>query len=136
MSAADEYNKMSLGLRKRLKNSQDQITELSREIVRVRTLLLEANEKLTAEMEQRIRIDGQITTLAQFIMDDVPGEPSENKGAVETIIRVVREQQQWETDLLTSIPNELLDDTDNRDAIEKALHRLLDHWLRDPHRLD
>ena len=132
MSAADEYNKMSLGLLKRLKESQDHITDLSREIVRVRTLLLETNEKFNQEMAERIKIARQITTLAQFIMDEVPGEPSENQGAVETIIRVVREQQQWETDLLTRIPNELLDDTDNRDAIEKALQRLLDHWLRDP----
>ena len=129
MSAADEYRKLQLRLSKRLKESQDHINDLAHEIVRVRTLLLDANTNLNKEMEERLK-------LAQFIMDEVPGEPSENQGAVETIIRVVREQQQWEIDLLTLIPNELLDDTDNRDAIEKALQRLLDHWLRDPHRLD
>ena len=120
----------------RSKQDQEFIEDLSHEMVRVRKLLIEANKELNEEKEKRISLNAQITTLAQFIMDEVPGEPSENQGAVETIIRVVREQQQWEIDLLTRIPNELLDDTDNRDAIEKAFQRLLDHWLRDPHRLD
>lgn len=120
----------------RSKQDQEFIEDLSHEMVRVRKLLIEANKELNEEKEKRISLDSQITCLAQFIMDEVPGEPSQNQGAVETIIRVVRESQKWEIDLLTRIPNELLDDTDNRDAIEKALQRMLDHWLRDPHRLD
>ena len=32
----------------------------------------------------------QLRTLAEFICDEVPGEPSESGGAVETAIRIIR----------------------------------------------
>lgn len=39
-------------------------------------------------------LSGQIDQLAAFIVDEVPGEPSQGQGAVETIIRVHRDAQQ------------------------------------------
>ena len=38
-------------------------------------------------------LDDQIKRLARFIADEVPGEPSRSEGAVDTAIRIIREQQ-------------------------------------------
>ena len=35
--------------------------------------------------------DEEIRRLAQFIMEEVPGEPSQSEGAVDTAIRLIRE---------------------------------------------
>lgn len=35
----------------------------------------------------------QVDTLAKFIMAEVPGEPSQSQGAVDTAIRIIREKQ-------------------------------------------
>jgi len=37
--------------------------------------------------------DPHVQRLAQFIMDNVPGEPSQSQGAVDTAIRIIQEQQ-------------------------------------------
>ena len=42
-------------------------------------------------------MDGQIDKLANFIMKEVPGEPSLNEGAVDTAIRIIKEYQEKET---------------------------------------
>lgn len=42
---------------------------------------------LSAEVE---RLRGQIDELAYFIIHEVPGEPSQSQGAVETAIRIMR----------------------------------------------
>jgi hypothetical protein len=34
-------------------------------------------------------LDAQVERLAEFIMKNVPGEPSENEGAIDTAIRVL-----------------------------------------------
>jgi hypothetical protein len=49
--------------------------------------LQEEVAKLTAE---RDHLDGEIKRLADFIMAEVPGEPSQSQGAVDTAIRVIR----------------------------------------------
>ena len=48
----------------------------------------------------------QIDKLAKFILEEVPSEPSQDEGAVDTAIRIIREQNRklkkmWE--LATSI---------------------------------
>ena len=35
-------------------------------------------------------LEGEITKLANYIMAEVPGEPSESQGACDTAIRVIR----------------------------------------------
>jgi hypothetical protein len=35
-------------------------------------------------------LDHQVANLAQYIMDEVPGEPSESQGAIDTAIRLLR----------------------------------------------
>jgi hypothetical protein len=37
--------------------------------------------------------DGQITNLATFIASEIPGEPSQSEGAIDTAIRIMREQR-------------------------------------------
>lgn len=37
-------------------------------------------------------LNSQINRLANFIMENVPGEPSQNQGAVDTAIRIMEEQ--------------------------------------------
>ena len=49
--------------------------------------LLAQVETLTAEVE---RLYAQVGELAAFIQREVPGEPSQSQGAVETAIRVIR----------------------------------------------
>lgn len=38
------------------------------------------------------RLDEQISQLANYIMQNVPGEPSRSEGAVDTAIRLLREK--------------------------------------------
>lgn len=40
------------------------------------------------------RLDSQVKRLAQFIMDEIPGEPSQDGGAIDTVIRILRTWQQ------------------------------------------
>lgn len=52
---------------------------------------VERNPKSWAAWKRRADdLDAQIERLAQFIMAEVPGEPSENEGAVDTAIRWMR----------------------------------------------
>jgi hypothetical protein len=37
-------------------------------------------------------LESQINRLAEFIMHEVPGEPSESEGAVDCAIRIIREK--------------------------------------------
>ena len=41
----------------------------------------------------------QINELASFIMNEVPGEPSQSQGAVDTAIRIIRELQAENSEL-------------------------------------
>jgi len=43
-------------------------------------------------------LKSQIDRLAAFIMEEVPGEPSQNEGAVDTAIRVIRELRAWKNE--------------------------------------
>lgn len=45
-------------------------------------------------MVRMSELQEQIGNLAQFIMDNVPGEPSQSQGAVDTAIRVIRKLQE------------------------------------------
>ena len=40
----------------------------------------------------------QIDRLARFIMEEVPGEPSQSQGAVDTAIRIIRSAQPTESE--------------------------------------
>jgi len=43
-------------------------------------------------------LESQIARLAKFIMEEIPGEPSQDGGAVDTAIRIMRAQQTaWKT---------------------------------------
>jgi hypothetical protein len=41
--------------------------------------------------EEYAALKAQIDRLAVFIMDEVPGEPSQSQGAVDTAIRIIKE---------------------------------------------
>ncbi len=43
-------------------------------------------------------LDSQIDRLAKFIVEHIPGEPSQSEGAVDTAIRIMSSQQ-GQTDL-------------------------------------
>lgn len=53
----------------------------------------------TAEKLALVFPDGnnekQIDNLAKFIMDEIPGEPSQNQGAVDTAIRLLKKQAKY-----------------------------------------
>jgi hypothetical protein len=53
------------------------------------------NQLARAEVaEQRVHdLELQIDALANYILSEVPGEPSQSEGAVDTAIRVMREQR-------------------------------------------
>ncbi len=53
-------------------------------------------------------LEKQINELAQFIMDEIPGEPSESEGAVECSIRVMREFKMHLQELDVIRPDECL----------------------------
>lgn len=55
--------------------------------------LIEAAAKLRRLSADNAAKDAQINELAEFIMHEVDGEPSENQGAVDTAIRVIRALQ-------------------------------------------
>lgn len=42
-------------------------------------------------------VNSQIDKLANFIMSEVEGEPSQNQGAVDTAIRIIKSYQNQET---------------------------------------
>ena len=46
-------------------------------------------EEIAALREELAQRQGQIDTLANFILHSVPGEPSQSQGAVDTAIRVI-----------------------------------------------
>jgi hypothetical protein len=48
--------------------------------------------KITKAINVAGHCEGQIDRLAKYIMDNVPGEPSQNQGAVETAIRLLRQK--------------------------------------------
>lgn len=37
-------------------------------------------------------LDSQVDRLANYIMNNIPGEPSQNQGAIDTAIRLLRNQ--------------------------------------------
>lgn len=43
--------------------------------------------------EKTVKLQTQIDCLAKFIMAEIQGEPSQSQGAVDTAIRIIREQQ-------------------------------------------
>jgi hypothetical protein len=47
---------------------------------------------LSKEFNMPQSLEDQIERLANFIMFDVPGEPSEDEGAVECAIRIIKER--------------------------------------------
>lgn len=53
--------------------------------------LKEGYERQRTAQSERDNLYQQIDRLAQFILDEVPGEPSQDQGAVDTAIRVIRE---------------------------------------------
>jgi len=50
---------------------------------------LDALEAVTVPVEQNTSAEAQIEELANFIMDNIPGEPSRSEGAVDTAIRLL-----------------------------------------------
>jgi len=48
---------------------------------------------MTIVSQDALRLDAQIKKLADFIMAEVPGEPSQSEGAIDTAIRIIRTQQ-------------------------------------------
>jgi hypothetical protein len=44
--------------------------------------------------------DMQITKLARFIVDEVPGEPSQSEGAVDCAIRIIRSLRRWKAEAM------------------------------------
>lgn len=46
------------------------------------------------EVERGLKLEEQIKRLADFIMEEVPGEPSQSEGAVDTAIRVMQQERQ------------------------------------------
>ena len=49
-------------------------------------------------MSEPESLESQIERLAKFIMEEIPGEPSQDGGAVDTTIRIMRAQQTaWKT---------------------------------------
>ena len=49
--------------------------------------------------EKQENLKSQVTRLANFIMAEVPGEPSQNQGAIDTAIRVLRRLREERSDL-------------------------------------
>ena len=49
-------------------------------------------EQMTTEL---LTPGEQIDKLAKFIMAEVPGEPSQSEGAIDTAIRIIRRRQGW-----------------------------------------
>ena len=47
-------------------------------------------ERLATLLREKEEAEGQIKQLADFIVAEVPGEPSQSQGAVETAVRVMR----------------------------------------------
>lgn len=62
------------------------------------------------------RYTGQITQLADFILSEILGEPSQNQGAVETAIRLLREARPTPTTAAQGV--------DNREAGDLPSHML------------
>ncbi len=52
------------------------------------------------------KMEEQIDGLADFIMKDVEGEPSQNQGAIETAIRIIKELQQKNNKLQCELEQE------------------------------
>lgn len=46
-----------------------------------------------ADIKRIANLESQINELASFIIREVPGEPSENQGAVDTAVRIIRKHQ-------------------------------------------
>jgi hypothetical protein len=63
-------------------------------------------EEIAALREELAQRQGQIDTLANFILHSVPGEPSQSQGAVDTAIRVI-----------TTLREELAQVTQERDLV-------------------
>ena len=57
-----------------------------------RELCGKAADRIEALQAQLANLDGQIDRLANYIMHKVDGEPSENQGAVDTAIRIMKTQ--------------------------------------------
>lgn len=62
----------------------------------------------------------QIEKLAQFIMDEVPGEPSQSEGAVDTAIRLLRGLPG---------PDDLVIRREDYDAAVERAYRMFRSWL-------
>lgn len=57
-------------------------------------------EDLVAKyVDENERLKAQIDRLAKFIMDDVPGEPSQSQGAVDAAIRIIAHLQEENAEL-------------------------------------
>jgi hypothetical protein len=69
-------------LREELASYKEAVSQLHRDTAVQATTI----DRLREELAQR---EGQIDTLANFILHSVPGEPSQSQGAVDTAIRVI-----------------------------------------------
>lgn len=103
------------------------------------------------QYEPRMReLEEQIERLARFIMDEVPGEPSQSQGAVDTAIRIIgqlqEELQYWNEnykgeqyvlgleDELERLRGEVADWealANNVEAENKRLRKEVERWKRD-----
>jgi len=60
--------------------------------------LVQLSELVAGLTESYIRTSSQIDQLANFIMEEVPGEPSRSDGAVDCAIRIIREMMRRESE--------------------------------------
>ena len=80
-TAREEGNDIACALHKELEQARLEAECAAERYAVARERIVEAEVK---------RLDEQIGRLAQFIMDEVPGEPSRSEGAVDCAIRWMR----------------------------------------------
>jgi hypothetical protein len=72
-------------------------------------LLEQCKSQLTAQADEINALKSQIDKLATFIMQNIPNEPSQNEGAVDCAIRIIKGSRKRFEDINSVISNRFLD---------------------------
>jgi hypothetical protein len=75
-----------------------QLAEVEKERDEVKSRLISALSRIEVLKAERDALGGQINRLANFIMSEVPGEPSQSEGAVDCAIRIIAAASKRERD--------------------------------------
>lgn len=109
------------------------VTDFAHWLANMMNVPVDANECLNVArhmiLEQRTKTKA-IDRLAEFIMSEIPGEPSQSEGAVDTAIRIMKEQKK----ALQIAENARLDVVGERNDAYGAIHqaaRRLAKWVKD-----